>query len=100
MDYIQIVGFAAALFTTAANIPQAYKIIKTRSTKDISTMTYSMLFLGLVLWLIYGIANNDLPIIIANAVAAAIAGIILVLKHIPRKVLSGLNETLINNDNK
>ena len=100
MDFIQILGFAAAFFTTAANIPQAYKIIKTRSTKDISTMTYSLLFIGLVLWLVYGIMKNDLPIIIANAIAASIAGIILILKHTSKKVLNNINEKLIPDNDK
>ncbi|HEU0137012.1 MAG TPA: SemiSWEET transporter [Flavobacterium sp.] len=98
MDWIQILGFAAAFFTTAANIPQAYKIIKTRSTKDISTMTYSLLFTGLVLWLVYGIAKGDLPIILANAIAASIAGIILILKHTSKKVLDNLNDKLTPGD--
>lgn len=94
MDLIEILGYAAALFTTAANIPQAYKIIKTRSTKDISTLTFTILFIGLVLWLLYGIYKNDLPIIIANSIAAAIAGIIIILKFTSRKLLTELNEVL------
>lgn len=94
MDLIEILGYAAALFTTAANIPQAYKIIKTRSTKDISTLTFTILFIGLVLWLLYGISKNDLPIIIANSIAATIAGIIIILKFTSRKVLTEINEVL------
>ena len=94
MDLTEILGYAAAIFTTAANIPQAYKIIRTRSTKDISTLTYSILFIGLVLWLVYGIYKNDLPIIIANAIAAAISGIIILLKFTSRKVLNDLNEAI------
>lgn len=102
MDLTEILGYAAALFTTAANIPQTYKIIKTRSTKDISTLTFTILFIGLVLWLIYGISKNDLPIIIANAIASAIAGIIIILKYTSKKVLNELNDALIpdETDNK
>ncbi len=85
MDWTQILGIAAAVLTTAANVPQAIKIIRTRSTESISTLTYILLFTGLVLWLIYGIIRNDLPIILANAVSAALAGIILILKIIGKK---------------
>lgn len=99
MDLTEILGYAAALFTTAANIPQTYKIIKTRSTKDISTLTFTILFIGLVLWLIYGISKNDLPIIIANAIASAIAGIIIILKYTSKKVLNELNDALIPDEN-
>jgi len=85
MDDLQILGLVAAGFTTVANIPQAVKIIKTRSTKSISTMTYSLLFTGLLLWLTYGILKDDLPIILANASSALITGIILTMKIIGKK---------------
>ncbi len=85
MNYVEILGLAAAALTTAANIPQAIKMIKTRSTKSISAVTYAMLFTGLVLWLIYGIYIDDLPIILANSISAAISGIILVMKLTARK---------------
>jgi len=85
MDYLQILGLIAAVFTTVANIPQAIKIIKTRSTKSISTATYSLLFTGLLFWLFYGILKNDLPIILANAASALITGIILTMKIIGKK---------------
>ncbi len=80
MDYIQILGIAAAILTSAANVPQAVKIIRTKSTKSISAATYALLFSGLTLWLIYGIIKNDLPIILANSVSAALAGVILIMK--------------------
>jgi MtN3 and saliva related transmembrane protein len=82
MDAIEALGLVAALFTTVANIPQAIKVIRTRSTKSISAVTYSMLFLGMLLWVTYGICKNDLPIILANSVAALLCGIILVIKLI------------------
>lgn len=85
MNLTEVLGFAAAALTTAANIPQAYKIIKTRSTKSISSLTYIILFSGLVLWLIYGICINDWPVIAANAVSAVITGVILVLKLAAKK---------------
>ncbi|MFV8271213.1 SemiSWEET family sugar transporter [Flavobacterium sp. GT2N3] len=94
MDYIQILGLAAAAFTTGANFPQTYKIIKTKSTKDISKITYSMLFCGGIMWLIYGILKNDIPIIIANGISAIICGIILSLKFCSKKVLEKLDKKL------
>lgn len=85
MNLVEILGFAAAALTTAANVPQAVKIIRTRSTKSISALTYAILFTGLVLWMIYGICTDDLPIILANSISAAIAGIILVMKLLAKK---------------
>lgn len=85
MDYIQILGLSAAFFTTAANIPQAIKVIKTSSTKSLSALTYAMLFIGMALWVVYGIIRNDLPIILANSIAGALCGIILIMKLLPNK---------------
>lgn len=85
MNLIEILGFSAAVLTTAANVPQAIKIIKTRSTKSISSLTYVILLSGLLLWVAYGIYTRDLPIIIANSVSAAITGLILVLKLLAKK---------------
>lgn len=80
MNLIQILGLAAAVFTTAANIPQTIKVIKTRSTKSLSTATYAMLFVGMLLWVIYGVLREDIPIILANAIAGLLCGIILFMK--------------------
>lgn len=80
MDYIEILGLAAAFFTTVANIPQAIKVIRTGSTKSLSAPTYAMLFLGLVMWTIYGIIRSDLPVILGNVIAAALCGTILGIK--------------------
>ncbi|AXG72919.1 hypothetical protein DVK85_01200 [Flavobacterium arcticum] len=82
MNYIEIIGVLAAIFTTVANIPQAVKVIRTRSTKSLSAITYSFLFIGMTLWVLYGIGLKDMPIIITNAIAGSLCGIILTLKLI------------------
>lgn len=80
MTSISTIGMLAALLTTAAYIPQAYKTIKTRSTKDLSTITFSMLFAGTILWFIYGLYIHDTPLMLANGITATLSGIIFFLK--------------------
>lgn len=80
MNYTQILGLIAAILTTGANIPQAIKVIKTKSTKSLSAATYALLFAGMISWVIYGILRKDIPIILANAVAGSLCGIILFMK--------------------
>jgi MtN3 and saliva related transmembrane protein len=80
MNLIQILGLGAAVLTTAANIPQTIKVIRTGSTKSLSAATYAMLFLGMILWVIYGILREDIPIILANGIAGLLCGIILGMK--------------------
>ncbi len=80
MNWVTILGLVAATFTTVAFIPQAVKIIRTKHTKDISIVMYSMLIVGIILWLVYGIMIEELPIILTNSVTLIFTSIILVLK--------------------
>lgn len=77
---LSIIGFMAALLTTAAYIPQAIKTIRTKQTKDISLWMYVMMSVGIVLWLLYGLYNMDWPIILANCVTILLVIPILVIK--------------------
>lgn len=85
MSWIEITGFVAAFLTTAAYVPQAIKTIKTHSTHDLSLGTFTMLFAGTLLWFVYGASLNNLPMILANGITAALAGIILYLKLTSRE---------------
>lgn len=80
MPPIEILGLMAATCTTVAFVPQVYKAMKHKSTADISFTMYLVLLIGLMLWLVYGIYHNGLPIILANAVTGILALIMLVLK--------------------
>ena len=77
---IKYIGFFAAFCTTIAFLPQAIKVYKSRSTKDISLYMFSIFTLGVLSWLIYGIIINDLPIILANAVTLVLSFFILLYK--------------------
>jgi MtN3 and saliva related transmembrane protein len=80
MNATEILGLIAAGITTVANIPQAIKVIRTRSTKSISAFTYTMLFLGMATWVVYGFLKHDLPVIVGNIIATALCGTILFMK--------------------
>lgn len=76
-QYISIVGLVSATLTTSAFLPQVIKVWRTRSTKDLSPMMFSLFFIGILGWLIYGIFIQDLPMILANTVTIVLAGIIM-----------------------
>lgn len=80
MDYLLLLGLIAATLTTVAFVPQLIKVIKTRSTHDISLAMYIVVCTGVLLWLIYGLILKDTPLIVANAVTFVLAGTILILK--------------------
>jgi MtN3 and saliva related transmembrane protein len=65
---MEIVGYSAVCLTTCAFLPQAIRTVRSRSTRDLSFPTFSMLSAGTLLWLIYGILRRDAAVIIANAI--------------------------------
>jgi MtN3 and saliva related transmembrane protein len=73
-------GMIAAVLTTTAFAPQAIKAWRSRSTGDVSFAMFLMLVTGIILWLIYGVLIDDLPLIVANSVTLALAGAILLAK--------------------
>ncbi len=75
-----IIGIMAGLFCTISFIPQVIKIFKTKNTRDLSLVTFSMLSLGVFLWLIYGILIKEPPIIGSNAVILILSLLIVVMK--------------------
>ncbi|MDD3466738.1 MAG: SemiSWEET transporter [Campylobacterales bacterium] len=75
-----ILGFAAAFLTTAAFLPQAVKVYRTKRTEDLSVGLFGLLFVGVFLWFIYGLMINSYPVIIANAVTLVLVGYILIVK--------------------
>lgn len=80
MSYITILGLIAASLTTGSFLPQAVKAVKTKHTKDLSLGMYSVLTTGIILWLVYGIMVNDLPIILSNCITLILTLTILFLK--------------------
>ena len=78
IDQNEIIGLIAAVCTTFAFIPQVMKVWKTKQTKDLSLRMYSIMFIGILLWLVYGIRIDSLSIILANVVTATLVGTILV----------------------
>lgn len=83
MTLADILGYAAAVGTTCAFIPQAYKVFKTKKTNDLSVGTFLMFCTGLILWVVYGFVVMTIPIILANSLTFVMAFYILVMifKH-------------------
>ena len=80
IDKFEIVGLIAAVLTTSAYVPQVYKTWKTKSAGNISLTMYIAMFIGIILWLFYGIHLNSLAMIVANIVTAILTLIILIFK--------------------
>ena len=81
-----VVGYLAAAVCVSAFLPQAWKVLKTRDTKDLSAGMWILETIGFVLWIWYGVKVGALPIIIPNAICSVLAAFILTmkLKHVRR----------------
>lgn len=81
MNYVEILAVAAAIMgiiMSAAGIPQILKIIKRKSSKDVSIMMMMLFLIGVTIWLVYGVYINNYPIIIGNAVGVVVWGATLI----------------------
>jgi MtN3 and saliva related transmembrane protein len=75
-----VVGSVAAVFTTAAFVPQAIRVWRLKAADEISLVTFLAFSVGTAVWLAYGLLIGSLPVILANATTFAIALTILSLK--------------------
>ena len=77
---IDSIGLVGAALTTLCWLPQALKTIRDRDTRAISLPATVVFALGTLLWLVYGVALGDWPLIASSAVTAALMLVILRLK--------------------
>lgn len=73
-------GFAAAVCTTGAFIPQVLLVWRQRGAPGISSGMYLLFIFGVALWLFYGIALGSLPVVIANGITLMLASSVLGMK--------------------
>ena len=80
-----IIGLSAAACTTAANLPQLKKAWVTGETDDLSLKTLLLFGSGLTLWIVYGVLQKDIVIVLANGLSLMILGALLYLKMMQPK---------------
>ena len=74
------IGLAAAVLTTICWLPQAVRVIRYKDTRAISLTTNLTFGLGLIFWLVYGVALGDWPLIGANAISIVFTSVIIAMK--------------------
>lgn len=86
------IGYVAAALTTGSFVPQAVLTLRTRDVSGISLGMYSAFTAGVALWLVYGIALGQWPIMIANLVTLGLAATILVTKIVVDRQVQNLKD--------
>ncbi len=77
---VDAVGMTGAVLTTVCWLPQAIQIIRSRETRAISLSGTLAFTVGIVFWLIYGLALMDWPLITSNVVTLALMLVIVSFK--------------------
>ena len=78
--FYESIGIIAAILTTSAFIPQVYKIYKEKKAQGVSLTMYLIMFVGVLLWLVYGVLIGSIAIIIANSVTAILQFFVIIFK--------------------
>lgn len=78
----ETIGFIAAILGTICWLPQTIKTWRTRETKDLSLSANLLVLATVALWLIYGIAIDAWPLIVANVISVILVGAIVTAKLI------------------
>lgn len=77
---VNIVGVAGATLTTLCWLPQALKVLREKETRALSLSATLAFTFGVALWLVYGLAIDDWPLIGSNAATLALMLPIVVMK--------------------
>ncbi len=94
MNWIAALGFAAALCSTVSFLPQAWRVVKTRDTSALSAPMYAITTIGFALWLGYGLALGQWPLILTNGICLIFAAFILVMKLASRRAKDAIADAL------
>ena len=73
-------GFIAGALVTGSLVPQLIRVFKLRSAREISILFTSLLLAGIIVWLVYGISLELIPVILWNAIGAILVAILLYAK--------------------
>jgi MtN3 and saliva related transmembrane protein len=74
------IGAIGAVLTTICWLPQAVRLVRDKDTRAISLTTNLTFGIGLIFWLVYGIAIVDWPLIASNAVSVVFTSVIVAMK--------------------
>jgi MtN3 and saliva related transmembrane protein len=79
-DIAAAIGAVAGTLTTLSFVPQVVKSWRRRSVGDLSATMLLVFTSGIVLWIVYGVAIGDWPLIGANVVTLGLALALVAMK--------------------
>ena len=80
MSSVEYLGLVAGLLTTLALVPQIIRVYKLKSAREISLLYNSSMLAGIVAWLVYGILQGLVSLIIWNSIGIVLNSWLLLTK--------------------
>lgn len=80
LSLTDIIGYLASICMILGYLPQALMTIRTRDTDAISMMTFSMMGLGAIFFVVNGLLWNNIPLVITNLITGTCSLIIFIIK--------------------
>lgn len=80
MDWIEVVGLSGSVLSSITFMPQVYQTWKTKSVGDLNLSMMGIVFLSTVIWLVYGVGKNLLPVIICNGIICFLSLVLIYFK--------------------
>jgi MtN3 and saliva related transmembrane protein len=77
LDVAQLQGLFGGALVTCSLVPQVIKVFQLRSAREISLLFTTLLLLGLLTWLSYGVSLGLRPVILWNAIGAILVAALL-----------------------
>ena len=87
-----VIGIMAGILILSGWVPQIAKGYRSKKLDDVSAYLMILIFAGAVLWLIYGIALDDVYIMGVNIAAMVLTMIVLSMKLKYEKAAQTANE--------
>lgn len=75
---VEITGIIGCILITISQIPQLVMILINKNSRNISLPTYYVLLIAQVVWILYGVFKNDIPILLTNILGSIITFAIIV----------------------
>jgi MtN3 and saliva related transmembrane protein len=80
MDWAEVLGHVGSALSSLTFIPQVYQTWKTKRVKDLNLFMMLIVFISTIIWVIYGVSKNILPVIICNTFICALSAILIYFK--------------------
>ena len=96
----QVVGYIGGALVIGYNLPQLIKMIRTKSTDDVSLLSLIFQFVLNIIYIVYGVLIGELPIIGSEIVAGVICITMMILKRVYDKPKKIAEKKVRNNNNE